>query len=94
MLLNLPILPAIWYNIPMDDGGNGLGFLLLGVIGVGALALALDSRNSPASALVPAAHGPQRNPAGAYTNAEEWEITWSPEGLPTKVVIHRNATRS
>ena len=37
---------------------------------------------------------PARVPAGTYENAEEWDITWNREGLPTKVVIHRNATRT
>lgn len=32
--------------------------------------------------------------AGSYQNAETWEITWSPDGLPTKVTIHRDARRS
>jgi hypothetical protein len=34
-----------------------------------------------------------RMPATNYANEESWEITWSAEGLPTKVVVHRNATR-
>ncbi len=33
-------------------------------------------------------------PAGKYTNAEEWEVKYSADGLPTKIVIHRNAVRS
>ena len=80
----------------MDEGGgNGLGLLIIGALGLGALALVVHSRQS-AAALVPNDYTPapaERLPAGSYKNAEEWEITWSPEGLPTKVVIHRNATR-
>lgn len=32
-------------------------------------------------------------PQAAYENKEEWEISWSPEGLPTKIVVHRKAHR-
>ena len=39
----------------------------------------------PAKALVPSA---------TYANEENWEITWSPDGLPTKIEVHRNATRT
>lgn len=33
-------------------------------------------------------------PLAAYQNEESWEISWSPEGLPTKIVVHRNASRN
>lgn len=32
-------------------------------------------------------------PAGTYNNAETWEILWSKDGLPTKVIVHREAVR-
>lgn len=31
--------------------------------------------------------------ASAYTNAEEWNVTYSEDGLPTKIVISRHAQR-
>ena len=33
-------------------------------------------------------------PSATYANEESWEITWSPDGLPEKIVVHRNATRT
>lgn len=32
-------------------------------------------------------------PSATYANVESWEIEWSPDGLPTKIEVHRNATR-
>ncbi|MBA7584010.1 hypothetical protein ES708_25962 [subsurface metagenome] len=32
-------------------------------------------------------------PSATYANEESWEIEWSPDGLPTKIEVHRNATR-
>jgi len=32
--------------------------------------------------------------AGTYHNAETWDVTWSEDGLPTKVVIHRDAVQT
>lgn len=31
--------------------------------------------------------------AGQYKNEESWDITYNVDGLPTKIVIHRNAVR-
>jgi len=33
-------------------------------------------------------------PAGNYVNEESWDIEWNKDGLPSKVTIHRNATRT
>ena len=33
----------------------------------------------------------KNKPASTYKNAETWDITWSSEGLPTSVTIHRDA---
>lgn len=61
-------------------------WVLLGIAaGLGVLAYAMRPRQPLAAAALP---------AGLYKNAETWEITWSPDGFPTKVVIHRNATRT
>jgi len=29
-----------------------------------------------------------------YHNEESWEIEWSSEGLPTKIVVHREAVKN
>jgi len=36
---------------------------------------------------------PYQAPSATYANEESWEITWNPDGLPTKIEVHRNATR-
>jgi len=33
-------------------------------------------------------------PLATYQNEESWEIEWSSEGLPTKVVVHREAVKN
>jgi len=32
-------------------------------------------------------------PATTYENCEEWDITYNTDGLPTKVVVHREAAQ-
>ena len=31
---------------------------------------------------------------GSYRNEETWDVQYSPDGLPTKIVIHRDARRT
>jgi hypothetical protein len=31
--------------------------------------------------------------AASYANEEKWDITWSPDGLPTQITVHRNAIK-
>ena len=31
---------------------------------------------------------------GQYKNLETWDVQYSPDGLPTKISIHREATRT
>ena len=31
--------------------------------------------------------------AGQYLNKESWDISYNEDGLPTKITIHRDATR-
>ena len=31
---------------------------------------------------------------GQYTNTETWDVLYSPDGLPTKITIHRDARRA
>ena len=32
--------------------------------------------------------------AGQYLNEESWDVAYNNDGLPTKITIHRNATRT
>ena len=33
-------------------------------------------------------------PTATYANEESWEISWSEEGLPTKIVVSRHAEKT
>ena len=33
------------------------------------------------------------SPVGQYLNEESWDVSYNEDGLPTKITIHRNATR-
>jgi hypothetical protein len=37
---------------------------------------------------------PQSPGARTYKNTETWDIEWTPDGLPGKVTIHRNAVQT
>ena len=37
---------------------------------------------------------PAGSAAKQYTNKEEWAIDWNEDGLPTRLVINRNATQT
>ena len=37
---------------------------------------------------------PPQQPASTYVNEESWEIEWNEEGLPTRIIVHRNAQRA
>ena len=34
-----------------------------------------------------------RKSTGQYLNEESWDVQYNSDGLPTKIVIHRNAVR-
>lgn len=36
---------------------------------------------------------PYQAPLASYQNEESWEIDWSEDGLPTRIVVHREAVR-
>lgn len=38
--------------------------------------------------------GKELVPSATYANEESWEITWNEDGLPEKIVVHRNATQT
>lgn len=35
-----------------------------------------------------------RQTVGSYRNAEAWEISYNSDGMPTRVIIHRDAKRT
>ena len=37
---------------------------------------------------------PEEDRGRRYRNNETWEIEWTPDGLPGKVTIHRDATQT
>ena len=45
-----------------------------------------DVEEKPGTALVPS-----QAPASTYDNEESWQISWNSDGLPEKIVVHRNA---
>jgi len=47
-----------------------------------------DIEEQPGTELVP------YHPSATYANEESWEITWSPDGLPLKIEVHRNARKT
>jgi len=74
----------------VDNKGIGIAIL----IGLGLLGLWFFTRKT--GVFAPAIGQPLKlMPAGSsarqYTNEERWEITYSPDGLPTQVVVHRDA---
>ena len=36
---------------------------------------------------------PQQQPQIAYENKEEWDIDWTPDGLPRKIIVTRHAVQ-
>jgi len=48
-----------------------------------------DIEEEPKTALVP-----RQAPVATYANEESWEISWNEDGLPEKIVVHRNATKN
>ncbi len=65
----------------MKDDKLGLLLLLL----VGAVVLVVLFTRRGGSGYLPVVGGHQ------YTNEETWDIEWNPDGLPSRVTIHRNA---
>ena len=81
----------------MSDKNLGLIVLVgLGILGF----LFLTSHRGEAMASIPGSPIPQRlklRPKGTqrqYSNEERWSITYSPDGLPTEIIVHRNAKES
>lgn len=48
----------------------------------------------PPGAAVPTQPSRALVPAATYENEERWEIQYNEDGLPTKVIVHRNAQRA
>ena len=55
-------------------------FIILGILGLVGMFLFMMMRQPSAQA------APM-----SYNNAETWDISWNQDGLPEKVVVHRNA---
>lgn len=55
------------------------------ILGLLILAFWLINRNKTAT--------PTQAIAGTYKNEEAWDVQYNSDGLPTKIVVHRNATR-
>lgn len=82
-------------------GNSGKAILIFGLLGLGLLFL--FTRRSSSSRYSEEADYPEESiaiplrpiskKAHHYTNEETWDITWSEDGLPAKVVIHRNAVQ-
>lgn len=70
------------------------GAMVASLVGLGILGFLFFKLMKKKSNSQPLVRRPAILAAGNYVNAEEWDITWNKEGLPTKVVIHRNATRT
>ena len=67
-------------NVPVRKTDIPIG-TIIGAIIIG-LVIYLIFRNKKTSS------------ASQYLNKEEWEVSYNSDGLPTKIVIHRNATRN
>ena len=73
--------------VKRDRGGylqisKGTQQLIL-LIGIGVIIYFLVLKSKQAAAV----------PTEVYKNSETWEIEWSKDGLPTKVIIHREAVQ-
>lgn len=58
------------------------GLILFGVAVLGVLLILMTKKTALAM------------PAGSYTNAETWNISYNSEGLPTTIEVHRDAKRA
>lgn len=81
----------------MDNSGKTI--LIFGLLGLGLLFLLTQkksgySREYSEDATIPFRPYPKVTGAHQYQNEETWNITWSEDGLPIKVEIHRNATQT
>ncbi len=59
----------------------------------GPLTGSAPPRLNPSPQLTPRVTA-QPAPAKTYTNTETYDITWTKDGLPSKIVIHRDAKGS
>ena len=65
-------------------GNQGLELLILAIAGIAILVILLQQKSKSATA----------GTAGQYKNLEEWSISYNEDGLPVKIVVHRNASRT
>ena len=67
-------------NLPAKRTGSMSIGVIIGIIVIGIIIyIFLKSKTSSA--------------ASQYKNLETWNVSYNPDGLPTKIEIHREATR-
>lgn len=78
------------------SGSNTALYVVGGLIVFGGILAFLFTRNRGASGTTGSQSLPNTKPlpAGEYNNAEEWDVSYDKDGMPTKVTIHRHAVRS
>lgn len=82
--------------------GSEKAVIIFGLLGIGLLFLLTRSSSRYSeeadyleeNTATPLRLRPISKRAHHYTNEETWDIEWSDDGLPTKVVIHRNAVQT
>ena len=68
-------------NLPAKRTGSMSIGVIIGIIVIGIIIyIFLKSKTS--------------STAGQYKNLETWNVSYNPDGLPTKIEIHREATRT
>ncbi len=67
-------------HLPAKSGFGGQELLIL-VLLAGVIIWVLTKQRTP-------------TPIGQYSNKEEWSVSYNSDGLPTRIVIHRDAKRA
>jgi len=70
------------YNQESPLNNDNTGLILIAAVGIAAL-LFISLRTPHAQGTL-----------ASYKNAETWDIDWNADGLPTSVVIHRDAVQN
>ena len=68
-------------NPPRSQLGSLLPVLVVLVIGIVAYFIWKNYKKSPVG-------------IGSYKNEESWDVSYNEDGMPTKIVVHRNAVRT
>lgn len=81
----LPLFP--WEGPPLP---RFLGIFWPGIQSTGQGLLSIQPKNYIKETQII----PYEAPLASYQNEESWSIEWSPEGMPTKITVHRQAQRN